>query len=74
MDRAKKKTLITVLVLVTVAAALIVGIILTDPLYTSEEDISAMPVAYAESFTPKFNTVIGEALGIAMPEGYVALD
>ena len=34
MDRAKKKTLITVLVLVTVAAALIVGIILTDPLYT----------------------------------------
>ena len=42
MDRAKKKTLITVLVLVTVAAALIVGIILTDPLYTSEEDISAV--------------------------------
>ena len=41
---------------------------------TGEADISTMPVAYAENFTPKFNTVIGEALGIAMPEGYTAIE
>ena len=41
---------------------------------TGEADISTMPIAYAENFTPKFNTVIGEALGIAMPEGYTAIE
>ena len=35
---------------------------------TGEADISTMPIAYAENFTPKFNTVIGEALGIAMSD------
>ena len=39
---------------------------------TGEADISTMPIAYAENFTPKFNTVIREALGIAMPEGVSA--
>ena len=41
---------------------------------TGEADISTMPIAYAENFTPKFNTVIGDALGIAMPEGYTAIE
>ena len=41
---------------------------------TGEADISTMPIAYAENFTPKFNTVIGEALGIAMPEGYTPIE
>ena len=41
---------------------------------TGEADISTMPIAYAENFTPKFNTVIGEALGVAMPEGYMAIE
>lgn len=41
---------------------------------TGEVDISTMPIAYAENFTPKFNTVIGEALGVAMPEGYTAIE
>ena len=41
---------------------------------TGEADISTMPIAYAENFTPKFNTVIGEALGIAMPEGYAPVE
>ena len=39
-----------------------------------EEDIATMPIAYAENFTPKFNTAIGEALGITMPEGYTAIE
>ena len=41
---------------------------------TGAADISTMPIAYAENFTPKFNTVIGDALGIAMPEGYTAIE
>ena len=41
---------------------------------TGEADISTMPIAYAENFTPKFNTVIGEALGISMPEGYTPVE
>ncbi len=41
---------------------------------TGEADISTMPIAYAENFTPKFNTVIGEALGVAMPEGHTAIE
>ncbi|MDY2657847.1 MAG: ABC transporter substrate-binding protein [Candidatus Limiplasma sp.] len=41
---------------------------------TGEADISTMPIAYAENFTPKFNVAIGEALGIAMPEGYTAIE
>lgn len=41
---------------------------------TGEADISTMPVAYAENFTPKYNPVICEALGLTMPENYVAID
>ena len=41
---------------------------------TGEADISAMPIAYAENFTPKYNPVICEALGLTLPENYVAID
>ena len=41
---------------------------------TGEADISSMPIAYAENFTPKYNPVICEALGLTMPENYVAID
>lgn len=41
---------------------------------TGEADISTMPVVYAENFTPKYNPVICEALGLTMPENYVAID
>lgn len=37
---------------------------------TGEADISTMPVAYAENFTPKYNAAICSALGITPPEGY----
>ncbi|MCI5956013.1 MAG: ABC transporter substrate-binding protein [Clostridiales bacterium] len=41
---------------------------------TGEADISTMPIAYAENFTPKYNPVICEALGLTMPENYVAVE
>ena len=41
---------------------------------TGEADISSMPIAYAENFTPKYNPVICEALGLTLPENYVAID
>ena len=41
---------------------------------TGESDISTMPVAYAENFTPKYNPVICEALNLTVPENYVAID
>lgn len=37
------------------------------------EDISAMPVEYASSFTKKYNPTVCEELGIEVPEGYEAL-
>ena len=43
---------------------------------TGEADISTMPIAYADNFTPKYNDAICEALGITPLEGYepVAVD
>ena len=40
---------------------------------TGEEDISSMPIAYAETFTPKYNEAICTALGLTVPEGYEAI-
>lgn len=39
-----------------------------------EADIATMPIAYAENFTPKYNPVICEALGLTMPAEYAAID
>lgn len=37
---------------------------------TGEADVSTMPVAYAENFTPKYNPEICDALGLTPPDGY----
>ena len=39
-----------------------------------EADVSTMPIAYAENFTPKYNPAIVDALGLTMPENYVAIE
>ena len=38
-----------------------------------EADISTMPIAYAENFTPQYNAAICEALGVTVPANYIAL-
>lgn len=38
------------------------------------EDISQMPVEYAEHFTKKYNETICQELGIEVPDGYVVLE
>ena len=40
---------------------------------TGKEDISTMPIGYAETQTPKYNKQICDALGITPLEGYVAI-
>ena len=40
---------------------------------TGEADISTMPIGYADTFTPKYNAAICEALGITPLEGYEAI-
>lgn len=41
---------------------------------TGESDISEMPIEYAPQFTKKYNKTICEALGITVPEDYVAIE
>ena len=41
---------------------------------TGEADISTLPVAYADNFALKYNPAICTALGIAVPEGYTAVE
>jgi len=36
-------------------------------------DVSAMPIQYAPQFVKKFNPANAEALGVTIPEGYVAI-
>ena len=36
-------------------------------------DVSAMPIEYAPQFVKKYNAANVEALGVAIPEGYVAI-
>ena len=36
-------------------------------------DVSAMPIEYAPQFVKKYNAANAEALGVAIPEGYVAI-
>ena len=40
---------------------------------TGESDISTMPIEYAPQFTKKYNAELCEALGITIPEDYVAI-
>ena len=37
-------------------------------------DVSAMPIEYAPQFTKKYNAKNAEALGVAIPEGYMAIE
>ena len=37
-------------------------------------DVSAMPIEYAPQFTKKYNAENVDALGIEIPEGYVAIE
>ena len=37
-------------------------------------DVSAMPIEYAPQFTKKYNAANAKALGIAIPEDYVAIE
>ena len=39
-----------------------------------EADIATMPISYAETFTPKYNKEICEALGLTPLEGYIAIE
>ena len=39
-----------------------------------KKDISKMPIAYDENPVKKYNPAICEALGITVPEGYVAIE
>lgn len=40
---------------------------------TGEADISTMEIAYAETFTKKYNEEICKELGLDVPEGYEAI-
>ena len=41
---------------------------------TGEQKIEETPIGYAATFTPKYNPVICEALGVEAPEGYEAVE
>ncbi len=41
---------------------------------SGEADISEMPIEYAPKFTKKYNKAICDALGVTIPEGYVAVE
>ena len=41
---------------------------------TGEADVSAMPVEYAPQVTKKYNAANCEALGVSVPDGYVAIE
>lgn len=41
---------------------------------TGESNISEMPIEYAPQFTKKYNTAICEALGVTVPDDYVAIE
>ena len=41
---------------------------------TGEADISTMPVEYAPQVTKKYNAANCEALGVTVPDGYVAIE
>ncbi|MBS6398084.1 MAG: ABC transporter substrate-binding protein [Clostridiales bacterium] len=41
---------------------------------TGEADVAEMPIEYAPQFTKKYNPTICEALGVTIPEDYVAIE
>ncbi len=41
---------------------------------TGESDISEMPIEYAPEFTKKYNPELAEAMGVTIPDDYVAIE
>ena len=41
---------------------------------TGEADISEMPIEYAPEFTKKYNPELAEAMGVTIPDDYVAIE
>lgn len=41
---------------------------------TGESNISEMPIEYAPQFTKKYNKTMCDALGVTVPDGYVAIE
>ncbi len=41
---------------------------------TGEENISEMPIEYAPEFTKKYNPELAEAMGVTIPDDYVAIE
>ncbi len=41
---------------------------------TGESDIAEMPIEYAPQFTKKYNKTIAEALNVAIPDDYIAIE
>ena len=41
---------------------------------TGEADISEMPIEYAPQFTKKYNKSLCDALGVTVPDDYVAIE
>lgn len=41
---------------------------------TGESNISEMPIEYAPQFTKKYNKTLCDALGVTVPDGYVAIE
>ena len=41
---------------------------------TGEADISEMPIEYAPEVTKKYNPELAEAMGVTIPEDYVAIE
>lgn len=41
---------------------------------SGESDISEMPIEYAPQFTKKYNPTLAEALGVTIPDDYVAIE
>lgn len=41
---------------------------------TGEADIAEMPIEYAPQFTKKYNAALAEAMGVTIPDDYVAIE
>ena len=41
---------------------------------TGEANVSEMPIEYAPEFTKKYNPELAEAMGVTIPDDYVAIE
>ena len=47
---------------------------MAEQVLTGEADISEMPIEYAPEFTKKYNPELAEAMGVTIPDDYVAIE